>query len=302
MIRNVKSISLEIKQEVRIMKFKKIALVALATVVGVTSLAFADTVFQNKKVNYAINLLANGTPYMVQNAALRPFTTDDGYTYLSVRSLSELGLVDINYNNATRTVTVNAKETVVPGQVEALNQKIALLTNENMLLKKENEQLKSNSSSKNSNSSKKSSGDKLLKDLSSSERRDLEKDIQKELRHVKLKMGAYGNSTYEADVSISRGDIKIVLTDNSKLDEEEWNNLFKNSRDQERLEEDVEETVKDNVIDVARDFLKDYYNYDIEVSIRASKDNSESKLQEIASGSYREKKDKFSISVSKYKK
>lgn len=45
--------------------------------------------------------------------------------------------MDINYNNATRTVTVNAKETVVPGQVEALNQKIALLTNENILLKKE---------------------------------------------------------------------------------------------------------------------------------------------------------------------
>lgn len=68
-------------------------------------------------------------------------------------------------------------------------------------------------------------------------------------------MGAYGNSTYEADVSISRGDIKIVLTDNSKLDENGIT-FFKSSRDQERLEEDVEETVKDNVIDVARDFLK----------------------------------------------
>lgn len=38
------------------------------------------------KVNYAINMVANGSPYGVQTQALKPFTTDDGYTYLSVRS------------------------------------------------------------------------------------------------------------------------------------------------------------------------------------------------------------------------
>ena len=107
------------------MKIKKIAVVAMASVIGVTSFSFGAGLFQNKKVSYAINMVANGSPYIVQNQALKPFATDDGYTYLSVRSLSELGLVDIDWNGPTKTVTVSAKQTEDPVQVAQLNQRIA---------------------------------------------------------------------------------------------------------------------------------------------------------------------------------
>ena len=138
------------------MKIKKIAVVAMASVIGVTSFSFGAGLFQNKKVSYAINMVANGSPYIVQNQALKPFATDDGYTYLSVRSLSELGLVDIDWNGPTKTVTVSAKQTEDPVQVAQLNQRIAQLTNENILLKKENEELKAKTSSgKSSDSSNK---------------------------------------------------------------------------------------------------------------------------------------------------
>lgn len=286
------------------MKLKKIFVTTLAGVIGATSLAFGTSVFQNKKVNYAINLIANGSPYTVQAQALKPFTTDDGYTYLSVRSLSELGLVDINYAPSTKTVTVNAKQSVIPSEVEALNQRIAQLTNENAILKLENTQLKEklssnskDSSGSSSNSSKKS--DKLLNDLSSSERRELQRDIARNLQRVRLRSSDYGRSSYEADVTISRDRIKITLTDTDRLNVERWNELVRGKR-ASYLEDDYYDSIKDNVIDVVRDSVRNYYNYDIEVSVQATKDDSGKNLQEIISANYRESSDKLKVSVERY--
>lgn len=289
------------------MKLKKIMITTLAGVIGATSLAFGTGVFQTKKVNYAINLIANGSPYNVQAQALKPFTTDDGYTYLSVRSLSELGLVDINYAPSTKTVTVNAKQSVVPGEVEALNQRIAQLTNENAILKLENTQLKeklsnssANSGSSNnssSNSSKKSS--KLLNDLNSTDRRELQRDIARDLQRVRLSSGDYGRSSYEADVNISRDRIQITLTDRDRLDVERWNTIVRGKR-VSYLEDDLYDSIKENVISVVKDAVREYYNYDIEVSVQASKDDSGNGLQEIISASYRESNDKLKVSVERY--
>lgn len=287
------------------MKLKKIFVTTLAGVIGATSLAFGTSVFQNKKVNYAINLIANGSPYTVQAQALKPFTTDDGYTYLSVRSLSELGLVDINYAPSTKTVTVNAKQSAVPGEIETLNQRIAQLTNENAILKLENTQLKEklssssrdSSNSSSSNSSRKS--DKVLNDLSSSERRELQRDIARDLQRVRLSSSDYGRSSYEADVTISRDRIKITLTDTDRLNVERWNELVRGKR-ASYLEDDYYDSIKDNVIDVVRDSVRNYYNYDIEVSVQATKDDSGKNLQEIISANYRESSDKLKVSVERY--
>lgn len=291
------------------MKLKKIMITTLACFIGATSLAFGTGVFQTKKVNYAINLIANGSPYNVQVQALKPFTTDDGYTYLSVRSLSELGLVDINYAPSTKTVTVNAKQSVVPGEVEALNQRIAQLTNENAILKLENTQLKeklsnsssnsgkSSSNSSSSNSSKKAS--KLLNDLNSADRRELQRDISRDLQRVRLVSSDYGRSSYEADVNISRDRIQITLTDRDRLDVERWNAIVRGKR-VSYLEDDLYDSIKENVISVVKDAVREYYNYDIEVSVQASKDDSGKGLQEIITANYRESNDKLKVSVERY--
>ena len=251
------------------MKIKKIAVVAMASVIGVTSFSFGAGLFQNKKVSYAINMVANGSPYIVQNQALKPFATDDGYTYLSVRSLSELGLVDIDWNGPTKTVTVSAKQTEDPVQVAQLNQRIAQLTNENILLKKENEELKAKTSSgKSSDSSnkknKKSSGNELLKDMSSSDRRSLERDISSDLKNVKISTREYSSRfTFDPDVRISGNRVKLTLTAREKLDAGEWNDIIKGRR-MSYLEEEFSDEAKDNVISVVKDLLKNYYDYEIE--------------------------------------
>lgn len=287
------------------MKIKKIAVVAMASVIGVTSFSFGAGLFQNKKVSYAINMVANGSPYIVQNQALKPFATDDGYTYLSVRSLSELGLVDIDWNGPTKTVTVSAKQTEDPVQVAQLNQRIAQLTNENILLKKENEELKAKTSSgKSSDSSnkknKKSSGNELLKDMSSSDRRSLERDISSDLKNVKISTREYSNRlTFDPDVRISGNRVKLTLTAREKLDAGEWNDIIKGRRGS-YLEEEFSDEAKDNVISVVKDLLKNYYDYEIEVSFQASKTDSNKDMKEIATANYRESSDRYKCYISKY--
>ena len=287
------------------MKIKKIAVVAMASVIGVTSFSFGAGLFQNKKVSYAINMVANGSPYIVQNQALKPFATDDGYTYLSVRSLSELGLVDIDWNGPTKTVTVSAKQTEDPVQVAQLNQRIAQLTNENILLKKENEELKAKiSSGKSSDSSnkknKKSSGNELLKDMSSSDRRSLERDISRDLKNVKISTREYSSRfTFDPDVRISGNRVKLTLTAREKLDAGEWNDIIKGRR-MSYLEEEFSDEAKDNVISVVKDLLKNYYDYEIEVSFQASKTDSNKDMKEIATANYRESSDRYKCYISKY--
>lgn len=284
------------------MKFKHIIATALIGVVGATSVVFGATVFQNKKVNYAINLIANGSPYVVQTQALKPFTTDDGYTYLSVRSLSELGLVDINYSSATKTVTVNPKETVKPGEVQALNDRILMLTNENERYRIENEKLKqqlSNKNSSSSSSSSSSSGDKLLKDLGSGDRRTLERDIARDLQRVKLSTDDYGRSIYEGDVSINRDRVRVTLSDTSRLDVQKWNDIVKGRR-VAYFEDDMYETLESEVLDVVKDYLKGYYNYEISITVQASKDDNNNNLQDIVDASYKENGNKFRVSVDRY--
>lgn len=287
------------------MKIKKIAVVAMASVIGVTSFSFGAGLFQNKKVSYAINMVANGSPYIVQNQALKPFATDDGYTYLSVRSLSELGLVDIDWNGPTKTVTVSAKQTEDPVQVAQLNQRIAQLTNENILLKKENEELKAKTSSgKSSDSSnkknKKSSGNELLKDMSSSDRRSLERDISSDLKNVKISTREYSSRfTFDPDVRISGNRVKLTLTAREQLDAGKWNDVLK-GRNGSYLEEEFSDEAKDNVISVVKDLLKNYYDYEIEVSFQASKTDSNKDMKEIATANYRESSDRYKCYISKY--
>lgn len=283
------------------MKIKKIAVVAMASVIGVTSFSFGAGLFQNKKVSYAINMVANGSPYIVQNQALKPFATDDGYTYLSVRSLSELGLVDIDWNGPTKTVTVSAKQTEDPVQVAQLNQRIAQLTNENILLKKENEELKSKTSSGKSNgSSKKSSGTELLKDMSSSDRRSLERDISSDLKNVKISTREYSSRfTFDPDVRISGNRVKLTLTAREKLDAGEWNDIIKGRR-MSYLEEEFSDEAKDNVISVVKDLLKNYYDYEIDVTFQASKTDSSKDMKDIATANYRESSDRYKCYISKY--
>ena len=287
------------------MKIKKIAVVAMASVIGVTSFSFGEGLFQNKKVSYAINMVANGSPYIVQNQALKPFATDDGYTYLSVRSLSELGLVDIDWNGPTKTVTVSAKQTEDPVQVAQLKQRIEQLTNENILLKKENEELKAKTSSgKSSDSSnkknKKSSGNELLKDMSSSDRRSLERDISSDLKNVKISTREYSSRfTFDPDVRISGNRVKLTLTAREKLDAGEWNDIIKGRR-MSYLEEEFSDEAKDNVISVVKDLLKNYYDYEIEVSFQASKTDSNKDMKEIATANYRESSDRYKCYISKY--
>ncbi|MDO4792862.1 MAG: hypothetical protein Q3993_01675 [Filifactor alocis] len=283
------------------MKFKHIVATMLIGVVGATSVAFGATVFQNKKVNYAINLIANGTPYTVQTQALKPFTTDDGYTYLSVRSLSELGLVDINYSAATKTVTVNPKQVIKPGEVQALNDRILMLTNENERYRIENEKLKQQLSNKgsSSSSSSSSSGDRHLKDLDSGDRRTLERDIARDLQRVKLSTDDYGRSIYEGDVSINRDRVRVTLSDTSRLDVQKWNDIVKGRR-VSYFEDDMYEALESEVLDVVKDYLKGYYNYEITITVQASKDDNNNNLQDIVDASYKENGNKFRVSVDRY--
>ncbi len=283
------------------MKFEKIAVVAMAAVIGVTSFSFGAGLFQNKKVSYAINMIANGAPYTVQNQALKPFATDDGYTYLSVRSLSELGLVDISWDGPTKTVTVRAKQTEDPVAVAQLNQRVVQLTNENIILKRENEALKSKTSSgKSSSSSGKSSGTELLKDISSGDRRTLERDISSDLKNVKISTREYSNRlTFDPDVRISGNRVKLTLTAREQLDSVEWNDVLKGRRSS-YLEEEFSDEAKDNVISVVKDSLKKYYDYEIEVSFQASKTDSNKDMKEIATASYRESSDRYKCYISKY--
>lgn len=280
---------------------KKAVVTALVAVVGITGTALAFPNFQSKQINYDVNLVVKGSPYNVQTLGLKPFLTSDGYTYLSIRSLSDLGLLNINWDGSTRTVTVDENK--------AQNDEMIRLANENAALKIENAKLKEEKAKaetkkaeddkKKAEEKKKEESRNKLRDVDSRDRRDLERDLRDELdRRIRIRSD-YGNPSYDVSVSLNRDNVKVVLTDNDTLDADTWNKIV-DGRDGDYLADSYDSAFRDYIFDPINSQLKKYTNYDIDISVNATYNNGS---QEIASGSYRESTGRYAPTyVNVYKK
>lgn len=259
------------------MKFnKKLMAGALASLMVVSSIAVAAPNKKNLVASYGVMLRVNGSNFTVSDDSMRPFITQDGRTYVSIAALNQMGIATAAYDKASKTVSVNSSGggasagnlAQLQAQIQTQTSEISRLQYENNQLKAEIEKLKGSSSDKKDD--KKNDGSKSLSDLTSAERRDFEKDIEKEIRFIRAESRFSRNQRFDGTVNVGSRSVSFTLYPYDKLTEEEikdWNDRVKDRRGREQLEEDYADFVTGAVKDMLKTSLKDYSGYNIEVII-----------------------------------
>ncbi|MGL5255526.1 MAG: hypothetical protein ACRC76_00705 [Proteocatella sp.] len=291
------------------MKYNKKLIASLLTAtLCAGTVAFAAPMTRNLAVNYNVKLNVNGSDFTVADQNQRPFKTNDGRTYVSIASLNAMGIATATFADNTVTIKGASGGSSIGGSAELQTQISALMAQNNSLLttnnnlqtennklKAEIETLKKGSSS----SSSSSSSSRPFSDLSSSQRRDLEDDINKDLRGIRANTDFQRNQRFEVKASLNRDTVELELTpyDNWTTDDvKSWNTLIDSSSKARNLEADYEDLV-DDVRKELESTLRDYKNYDIEISIYSDTKSS----NEVVDASYGYSRDRISVSVSKAK-
>lgn len=289
------------------MKYNKKLIASLLTAtLCAGTVAFAAPMTRNLAVNYNVKLNVNGSDFTVADQNQRPFKTNDGRTYVSIASLNAMGIATATYANNTVTIKGSSSGSSMGGSAELQSQISALMAQNNSLLTTNNNLQTKNreleaeiEKLKKGSSSSSSSSDRPFNGLSSSERRDLEDDINKDLRGIRANTDFQRNQRFEIKSSLSRDTVELELTpyDNwTDSEVKEWNALIDSSSRARDLEEDYEELVED-IQDELEATLRDYKNYDIEITIYSdTKANNE-----VVDASYTSSRDRISVSVSKAK-
>lgn len=287
---------------------KKVVSGILAAALCAGSVAFAaPSMTRNLGANYNLKLTVNGQSYTVSDANQRPFKTSDGRAYISVASLDAMGIATSTFADNTVIIKGTGNSGVSPADSQSqLNAVIAqnnslLTTNnnlqtENAKLKAEIETLKKTSSSS-SNSS--SSSSRVFNDLSSSDKRDLVKDIESDLRSLRAETVFQRSQRFEVKASIDRDSVSLQLTpyENWTTDEvKAWNELMDRSSSEEDLIEDYEDFM-DDVHDEVYSSLRNYKNFDVKVEIFSDTKSS----NRVVDAEYRSSKDKVYADVSRAK-
>lgn len=287
---------------------KKVISGILAATLCAGSVAFAaPSMTKNLGINYNVKLKVNGEDYSISDSSQRPFKTSDGRAYISIASLTGMGIATSTF--ADNTVIIKGtggsglSSSDLQSQVSALsatNNNLLTTNNnlqtENAKLKAEIETLKKTSSSS-SNSS--SSSSKPFNDLSSSDKRDLVKDIESDLKGLRADSDFQRSQRFEVSASIDKDSVSLQLTpyENWTADEiKSWNALMDKSSDYDDLVEAFEDFV-DETYDEVSSTLKDYKGYDVNVNIYS--DTKADNL--VVDGEYRNSKDKVYADLSKAK-
>ena len=280
------------------MKFnKKFMSGALAGLLLATSVVFAAPATRNLAAHYGVTLNVNGSNFTVSDDSMRPFTTQDGRVYVSVAALGKMGIATVNYIPASKTVQLKgsgANDSALQAQINAQTAENSRLLTENNKLKQEIEALKKdtqgNSSTDNSDFSK----------LSSSERRTLARDIQSDIRN--LRMGntrGFSFGRFDGEVNIDSRSVEINLypssADYTTAEIATWNTeVVKGaSRNYDDMLDALEEFGEDEVKDMVDSVLKGYSGYNITVSIYTG--SAQSKL--MAEIDYNYSRDRISSSI-----
>lgn len=259
------------------MKFnKKLMAGAMASLMLVSSFAVAAPNKRNLVASYGVVLRVNGSNFTVSDDSMRPFITSDGRTYVSIAALNQMGIATAAYDKASKTVDVRSSGggsnaaagsvAQLQAQIQSQTSEISRLQYENTQLKNELEKLKSTKAEE----EKKKNATKSLSDLSSSDRRALEKDLEKELRFLRAETRFSRNQRFDGQINISSRSVDLSLYLYDKLTEQEindWNDRVANRRDREQLEEGYADFVYGPVRDMLKAALKDYEGYNINVLI-----------------------------------
>lgn len=291
------------------MKYNKklVASILTATLCAGT-VAFAAPMTRNLAVNYNVKMNVNGSDFTVADANQRPFKTSDGRTYVSIASLNAMGIATATYADNTVTIKGSSSGSSMGGSAELQAQISALMAQNNSLLttnnnlqtentklKAEIETLKKNSSS----SSSSSSSDRPFNDLSSSDRRSLERDIDRDLARMRSNVSFDRGRRFTVTSSISRDTVSLKFVPEENWTNSEitdWNDIINNNSKSRDMEEDYEDFLEDVKGDLSS-ALKGYKNYDFDVTIYSdTKENNK-----VMDGSYRYSRDRYSVSLSKAK-
>ncbi len=289
------------------MKYNKklVASILTATLCAGT-VAFAAPMTRNLAVNYNVKMNVNGSDFTVADQNQRPFKTNDGRTYVSIASLNAMGIATATFADNTVTIKGSSSGSSMGGSAELQAQISALMAQNNSLLttnnnlqtentklKAEIETLKKNSSSSSSSSS---SSDTFSK-LTSSEKRDLEKDIDSDLRSFRSTASFDRGRRFEVESSISsRNSVSLTFTPDESWTKDEitdWNDKIDNSSKRRDLEDSYEDFIKD-VVGELSSTLKGYKDYDVDVIIYSdTRENNK-----VVDASYRSSRDRYTISLS----
>ena len=276
------------------MKFnKKFMAGSLAALLAVSSIAVAAPATKNLVANYGVTLNVNGSNFTVTDANMRPFVTQDGRTYVSIAALSQMGIATVNYVPASKTVQIKGGGTADQAQMNAIMAENARLLLENTQLKAKVKELEDKTPSKdNSNTTK-------LSDLSSTDRRSLERDLNDEIKDMRPYTDFNRSQRLDGSVSIGRSDVTFNLypyssdygSDEIKL----WNDLV-GGRNADLLEDDYEDFM-DDVVKITADILKGYGDYNVSLKIYSGKDMKSSQL--MVTGDYSYSRDRTTVYVNK---
>lgn len=291
------------------MKYNKklVASILTATLCAGT-VAFAAPMTRNLAVNYNVKMNVNGSDFTVADQNQRPFKTNDGRTYVSIASLNAMGIATATFADNTVTIKGSSSGSSLGGSAELQAQISALMAQNNSLLttnnnlqtentklKAEIETLKKNSSS----SSSSSSSDRVFNDLSSSDRRSLERDIDRDLARMRSNVSFDRGRRFTVTSSISRDTVSLKFVPEENWTNSEitdWNDIINNNSKSRDMEEDYEDFLEDVKGDLSS-ALKGYKNYDFDVTIYSdTKENNK-----VMDGSYRYSRDRYSVSLSKAK-
>ena len=274
------------------MKFnKKFMAGSLAALLAVSSFAIAAPATKNLVANYGVTLNVNGSNFTVTDANMRPFVTQDGRTYVSIAALSQMGIATVNYVPASKTVQVKGGGTADQAQMNAIMAENARLLLENTQLKAKVKELEDKTPSKdNSNTTK-------LSDLSSTDRRTLERDLNDEIRDMRPYTDFNRSQRLDGSVSIGRSEVTFNLypyssdygSDEIKL----WNDLV-GGRNADLLEDDYEDFM-DDVVKITADILKGYGDYNVSLKIYSGKDMKSGQL--MVTGDYSSSRDRTTVYV-----
>lgn len=275
------------------MKFnKKFMAGSLAALLAVSSIAVAAPATKNLVANYGVTLNVNGSNFTVTDANMRPFVTQDGRTYVSIAALSQMGIATVNYVPASKTVQIKGGGTADQAQMNAIMAENARLLLENTQLKAKVKELEDKTPSKdNSNTTK-------LSDLSSTDRRTFERDLNDEIRDMRPYTDFNRSQRLDGSVSIGRSEVTFNLypygSDYVASDIVTWNKLVKNTRDADRLEDDYEDFM-DDVVKITADILKGYGDYNVSLKIYSGKDMKSGQL--MVTGDYSSSRDRTTVYV-----
>lgn len=288
---------------------KKLTASVLIATLCAGSIAFAAPMTRNLAVNYNVKLNVNGSDFTVADQNQRPFKTNDGRTYVSIASLNAMGIATATFADNTVTIKGSSSGSSLGGSAELQSQISALMAQNNSLLttnnnlqtennklKAEIDSLKKNSSSSSSSSS---SSDRPFNDLSSSDRRSLERDVDRDLARMRSDVSFDRGRRFTVTSSISKDTVSLRLTPEENWTNSEitdWNDMINSTSKSRDLEEDYEDFLEDVKSELSST-LKGYKNYDIDVTI--SSDTKDS--NKVMDGSYRYSRDRYSVSLSKAK-